>query len=125
MAENPWTTAGRKKYSKAIDKASNYAQSNLKISDIFPNTLIGVSGTANVFATLGNLKAEYRGYLIAARLNAMYSPSVNVAQCTMSNTTDMTQEMAKWGANVFKPSNSASAWTGQNIITYLTSNFLA
>ncbi|MCV2350774.1 hypothetical protein [Paucibacter sp. Y2R2-4] len=126
LTVKPWTAAGKLAFASPKNTAT-YTKANLKISQIFPLGLTGVTSTDTVNAALARLASgdDYRAYLIAARLNALYAPNKDVAKCTVSNGTDMTQQMAKLGAGLFKPTNSTVAWTADNIKQYLKANWLA
>lgn len=126
LTVKPWSAAGKLAFGSP-NNTSSYTKRNLKISNIFPQGLVGVNSGDTVMSVLTRLApgSDYRAYLIAARLNALYAPNKDVAKCTISNGVDMTQQMAKLGAGAFKPSNASAPWTADNIKQYLTANWLA
>jgi len=105
-------------------KSDSYAQSNLKISQLFPGGLAGISSTANVFSTLTANQTVFAGYMIVAALNKLFMTTVNTC-LTNSSGTNMLAQMAAQGPGVYKPTNgTGAAWAWADIQKYLNDNYI-
>jgi hypothetical protein len=120
----PWTCVNPKFFRSKSASDVAYAQANLKVSQLYPGGLSGVSGTKKVFEVVA-ASGTYGAAMCVARLNVLLAGTggAKIAQCTVTSAGDMLDQMAKPN---FKPSNSSgAAWTTGQIQQYLSDNYIA
>ncbi|MFX1680171.1 hypothetical protein PV762_13115 [Mitsuaria sp. CC2] len=122
-SSTPWSFVSTQLFRS---KGDDYAKKNLLIKHVFPSGHWKFGKDVKVMKAFETDGASGIGTLVlVARLNAMFAGH-RVAECVLSNGTDMLQKMASSGPGMFKPTNSTgSAWIEKDFRQYLTDNYLA
>ena len=122
----PWAYIFGKRYTGANtggQTVNAYAQTTLKVSDLFPSGISGYSGapaTVHAWLQANQSTSNFVTCLLVARINALYAGNA-AAQCLGNQQTgDILGAMA---TGSFRPTNgSGNLWSASDILQYLRDN---